>query len=486
MKHAKLYVGIDLARRANHKAVVLKAERAASPPAARPKALAFAHDREGFLALRDRLRAQAGASAGSSLDGVVANMEPTSGAWEVVAGFLRAQGAEVFFTRTDVVSALRKVHSKFAKSDRIDGHTLADIPISFPQRLIPVVEVEERVRTLRQLSAQRQRLVEDQTRWKSRLLAKLEVAWGPLVRRLTKEQRFSQLACAFFKRFAHPRKVVALGRERFLAWCQTHAHGNTDPDTLEAFWQGAVQTAELWTLLDDCQAIRVDWDCQHDLILQDLRLIAIFEKEIQRTEAQIRQARQDVPECDVVEQLPGVGPVISVTLTALLLPTTRFANAKKCGAYTGFTSRHKSSADREIQGLKITKTGNRRLKRDLALAADVAMVHDPQLADFAIRLLRRGKHYNKVRIAVGRKLALRAFSLLKRYSAGQTNVAYLWGNLQGQPLDKRQANALAQHLWAVYHSEQENKGSSPNPALSWQSEDSTPQALDELPGGDHD
>jgi len=162
---------------------------------------------------------------------------------------------------------LRKVHSKFAKTDRIDARTLAGIPRSFPERLVPVVEVEERIRTLRQLSAQRQRLVEDQTAWKNRLVAKLEMAWAPLMRLLNKDQRFSQLACAFFKRFARPAKVVAMGRQQFLTWCQSHALGRTAPDTLEAFWQGAVASAQMWDLLDETKAIALDWDILHGLIL---------------------------------------------------------------------------------------------------------------------------------------------------------------------------------------------------------------------------
>jgi len=142
-------------------------------------------------------------------------------------------------------------------------------------------------------------------------------------------------------------------------------------------------------------------------------------------------------------------------------------------------------AGHDIEGLKITKTGNRRLKRDLALAADVAMHQDPQLAAFALRLLRAGKHYNKVRVAVGRKLAVRAYSLLKRYAAGQTDVSYRWRSPDGRPLAKRQAQELARSLWEAYEAQQKNKGSSPISALPWQSEDSTPQALDELPGGNH-
>jgi len=297
-------VGIDLARRAKHKAVALTSQEAASPRAARSKPISFAHDRAGFQALLDQLRAEAGTT---SLAGVKVNVEPTSGVWETVAGFLRAHGAEVFFTRTDVVSALRKVHSKFAKTDRIDARTLAGVPCSFPERLAPVVEVEPRIRALRQLSAQRQRLVEDQTAWKNRLGAKLEIVWAPLMRSLNQDQRFSDLAHAFFKHFARPAQVVARGRESFLAWCKKYAHGNTSSATFEPFWQGAVQSAQLWELLDKDQAIAVDWDVLHDLVRQDLRLIETLEKEIQKTDARIDEARREVPECDVVQTLPGVG-----------------------------------------------------------------------------------------------------------------------------------------------------------------------------------
>jgi len=244
-------------------------------------------------------------------------MEPTSGVWETVAGFLRAHGADVYFTRTDVVSQVRKVHSKFAKTDRIDAHTLAAMPGAFPQRLIPAVAVEARIRTLRHLSAQRQRLVEDATRWKNRFLAKIESVWAPLLGRLSRDERFSQLARAFFQYFVHPRDVAHLGYDRFLTWCRKHAHGNT----------------------------------------------------------------------------------------------------------------------------------------------------------------------HKVRVAVGRKLAVRAYSLLKRYEAGQTHVAYLWRDPDGP--SKNASPKKSRALSGPRSSPNKNKTEARS-ARSGQSEDSTQRTLNELPGGDHD
>lgn len=452
MKQYDTCLGIDLARRANHKAVILQQDGTGRTVPKR--AWAFAHDLDGFEALRDRVLKHTGAT---SLQGVTVNLEPTSGVWETVGAYLKSQGADVYFTRPDVVSQLRKVHSKFAKTDRIDARTLASVPFSFPERLIPVVNVERRLRVLRQLSGQRLRLVEDLTRWKNRFTAKVEVVWTALLLQLGAQQRFCTLVRAFFTTFTDPRKVKRYGHKRFITWCRKKAHGNTEPGLAETLWQGARTAAQLWDELEGTDAMQVDWENLSELLSQDLRLIGHLEEEIARVDRQIQTARKDVPECDVLEQLPGVGKVIAVTLASILMPVDRFANTSKCGAYTGFTSRQKGSGGREIEGLRITKTGNRQLKRDLALAADTAMKTDPELAQFSIRLLQAGKHYNKVRVAVGRKIAVRAYSLLKRFQAGQTHVQYQWRDLQGTIITKDQAKLMARELWALHKAEHEEK-----------------------------
>jgi len=451
MKTLNTCVGIDLARRSKHKAVIACPD--ASGQLMPQRAFSFSHDLDGFHAVYTRIIRQTG---NTSLEGVTVNMEPTSGVWETVGAFFASRGAQVCFTRPDIVSQLRKVHSKFAKTDRIDARTLAGIPVSFPERLVPVVTIEPRIRALRDLAAQRLRLVEDQTRWKNRFTAKVETVWGSLLAQLEDEQRFSGLFRAFFAKYYNPRKVLRMGRKRFLTWCANNAHGNTSARLFELMWTSAEQATALWNELQAAGTLTMNWQCSGDLLQQDLRLIEHLEREIKDVEKRIKEARINVPECDLLEQLPGVAQVVSVTLAGILMPVERFANTKKCGAYTGFTGRKKASAGREIQGLRITKSGNRRLKRDLALAADTAMHLDPELADFAIRLLNLGKHYNKVRVAVGRKIAVRAYSLLKRYAANPDTI-FVWRDLQGKTISKQRAKALAKALWAKHKANKKEK-----------------------------
>lgn len=467
MKPFTSVVGIDLARRAAHQAVWLSAEGPARGVADR--AWSVTHDLPGLERLCGRIRQATGRD---SLEGVLVNMEPTSGAWPVVAAYLAVRGAEVCLTRTDLTSQWRKVHSRYRKTDRIDARTLAKAPLSFPERVWPVRPVPSAVRVLRELSAQRQRLVEETVRWKNRFVAVVEPVWAGLLAALLESQRFSAVGRAFFRRFGNPCEVARYGRARFDAWYAKQAHGLTELELAEVFWKAAESAAALWHVLEQHQALPWSPDALQLLIEQDLRLIEFYEQELGGIEARIATARHDVPQCDLLEQMPGVGKVVSVTLASLLLPADRFANTRQCGAYTGFTGRKKSSAGRETEGLRITKTGNRRLKRDLALAADTAMYHDPQSADFAIRLLKNGKHYNEVRVAVGRKIALRARALLQRL-ARTPDAAYEWRDLQGRCIAPQQAKALARELWERYRAEQ-GKGPSA-PARSRPSKDATQQ-----------
>jgi len=473
MKPFTTVVGIDLARRAAHQAVVMPAE---GPGRGAPgRAWPVTHDLPGLDALCARIRQQTGRD---SLEGVLVNMEPTSGAWPVVAAYLGLQGAEVCLTRTDLTSQWRKVHSRYRKTDRIDARTLANVPLSFPEHVWPVRSVSEPIRVLRELSAQRQRFVEEIIRWKNRFVALVEPVWTGLLAVLLESQRFSEVGRAFFRRFANPCEVERYGRARFAAWYAKHAHGLTDPSLLETLWKAAQSAAALWRALEEREALPWSPATLELLIEQDLRLIEVYEQELRGIEARIATARQEVPECDLLEQMPGVGKVVSVTLASLLLPADRFANTRQCGAYTGLTSRKKSSAGRETQGLRITKTGNRRLKRDLALAADTAMYQDPQLAEFAIRLRIHGKHYNEVRVAVGRKIALRARALLQR-AAREPDAAFEWRDLQGNLVKPHQAKALAHELWERYRLEHDKGPSAPT--SSRPSKDASQQA-DAQPG----
>ncbi len=447
MKNIRYCIGIDLARRAKNKAVI-----ASNPSISVPmtnRAFSFSHDADGFMALRDYILKKIKAE---NFEHVALNMEPT-GPWRDLCSFFQKLGADVYFTRTDVVAAIRKAYSRYAKTDKIDSAVLADLPWTMPKRMIYFHERNSEIEVLSQHNTHRFQIVKDTSRWKNRILARLELVWKPLLVSLKKDSCLTISMCKFWKEFPHPADLMKRGKKRFHTWFIKNMHGSVLLDMEEMIWNCGLNAIQLWKILEKNEAERFTLS---KIIRRDFEIISYLDKQTKEIDKEIRIEQKSVPECALIKEIPGVGPVVSVTIASILPPASRFPNTQCCAAYSGLTPRRKASGNKDVQGLPITKAGNRKLKRDLAIAADTAMHYDPELAAFAIRLLSTGKHYNKVRVAVGRKIVIRAYSLIKRYEEGE-DVHYEFHDLQGNVITKKEATVLAKKLWKEYREKKENK-----------------------------
>jgi len=207
--------------------------------------------------------------------------------------------------------------------------------------------------------------VDDVTRWKNRFQKLIEQTWRPLLLSIDKEEVFSKSMRAFWLRFPHPYHVIRLGPKRFHTWCEKHFHGRLAKQLEEKILESSKKANEFWEMLGKGEGER---DTLTFLASQNLNMISSLENQLKTVKDQISKAREDVPECDVLEEMPGVGKVVCVTLGSELMPVSRFSDTRKCGAYTGFVSRVKSYRRTGYKGITASpKSGNYRLKRDLAL-----------------------------------------------------------------------------------------------------------------------
>lgn len=107
----------------------------------------------------------------------------------------------------------------------------------------------------------------------------------------------------------------------------------------------------------------------------------------------------------------GIGPLTGLCLAATLECPERFANGRKVTAYAGLDPTEDSSAERRRMGA-ISKQGSRLLRFYLVEAAQVARRKDADLARAYQRVWRRGGHA-KAKVAIGRRLLVRAFIMLR-------------------------------------------------------------------------
>ena len=141
-----------------------------------------------------------------------------------------------------------------------------------------------------------------------------------------------------------------------------------------------------------------------------LRLIEQINQEIKAFDQQIeRLCEERYPVTKLLQQVPGVGPIVSFAFVLMIDEPKRF-EGRDVGPYLGLVPRKRSSGDTRPD-LGITKSGDRQMRRLLVLAANYILGRfgpDCDLRRFGLKIAADGSKTNKkrARVAVARKLAV--------------------------------------------------------------------------------
>lgn len=109
----------------------------------------------------------------------------------------------------------------------------------------------------------------------------------------------------------------------------------------------------------------------------------------------------------------GIGPTSAVQILAHLAVLSPGLDVRQWVAPAGLDPRQHSSGSSVHKKPRISKTGNRRLRRALYMPALVAIRHEPHLRAFYLHLLARGKAKMQALVAVMRKLLHAIFGMFK-------------------------------------------------------------------------
>lgn len=149
------------------------------------------------------------------------------------------------------------------------------------------------------------------------------------------------------------------------------------------------------------------------LIIESLsKQIVAYEKIIAETAA----ARY--PEASRLREIPGVGPITSLSFVLMVENADRFSDSRDVGAWLGLVPRRDQSGDSDKQ-MPISKAGNHYLRRLLVQSAQYILGHfgpDCDLKRYGQRIAERGGKAAKKRaiVALARKLSVLMLALWKQ------------------------------------------------------------------------
>lgn len=135
----------------------------------------------------------------------------------------------------------------------------------------------------------------------------------------------------------------------------------------------------------------------------------------------INKVSQETEEnCVNVMAVPGIGPMISTAMVAVIGEGEAFDRRRDFATWIGLAPRQYSTGRRTILG-RISKRGSRYLRMLFVQAAKVIMMRPHRWPDFSFGewLIRASErmHRNKVAVALANKLARKAWSILRHKTA---------------------------------------------------------------------
>jgi transposase len=423
-------IGIDLAVRAEHRAVVADEGGAYVTPV-----VSF---RTAPVEL-DRLLAQARATApGCELQAV---MEATGMSWFPVAVYLHRQGVRVYVVNCQQVADLRRYYKRHAKSDRIDARVLARLPLVNPDQLHPL-----HLATASALACQRgcrelDRLAKQITASLNRLRAGDRWAWPGLETTVFPDP-FNPAGRWFRQHWYDPQQVLAAGVARIRQQWQESGLNPADPGE----WaEPLVQLAREIMTLYGPQATYLDYAyLQAEVQREQARLQAAEEahhtlqlKTVRRLYRQLHPSRN-------LETIKGVGQDSAAVFASFIGDPKRFSSVRACRSWSGLIPGSRQSANSEAKGLHITQAGPNLVKKFAYLDAETARQWDPQLAAlYYDQMVHKGKHHNQAVCAVATHLLDRILVVLRN------DRPYELRDVDGTPVSVSRAREIVHQRYRV-------------------------------------
>ena len=120
--------------------------------------------------------------------------------------------------------------------------------------------------------------------------------------------------------------------------------------------------------------------------------------------------------------IPGIGETTAAWLLSEV-QVSAYSSARQVAAHAGLTPQHHESGTSVRRRTRLSKTGNRRLRRALYLPAVVAKRYNPIIRAFCQRLQERGKRPMEIIGAAMRKLLHIVYGVLKSGKAFDPSFA---------------------------------------------------------------
>lgn len=352
-------------------------------------------------------------------------LESTNNFWMPLFYYLQGKGRYVRLVDAYDAHQMTKIQSNKAKTDPNDCMAIAKVPLvedKKKKKVVPDMKFHE----LRRFTRLRDDHVSKVTSMKNRIITDMKVVFKGLLTKDIFRDKFCASARLIMKKYITPEEILDEDKNKLIQVLRKESKDQLSHDKILKIIDKARNNISLKENLEGyIYEVR-------DL----LDVIELYEKKINAINKEIKQRfRQKVVKN--ILSIPGIGEFISPLVYSETGGINRFDTANAYVSYIGFDVIIIQSGKYEFRG-KISKQGNKYLRKAFYQAAEIARHYDPQFREYYAKLFERktgfkpedrkkvkGKSPHKlIVVAIARRLAKIAYCVMKENRPYYPNPNY--------------------------------------------------------------
>ncbi|MER6685985.1 IS110 family transposase [Streptomyces olivaceoviridis] len=316
----------------------------------------------------------------------------------LLLALLAAHGQQAVYVPGRTVNRMAGAYRGEAKTDARDAYVIAET--ARQRRDFAAIDVPAQLAAeLALLTAHRSDLVADRVRMINRLRDVLTGVFPALERAF--DYSAHKRALVLLTGYQTPAAIRRRGRARITAWLANR--GVRGADAVAATALGAAQ-AQQTALPGEDVAGQIVADLAAQILALDDRL--------KRIDKQIRETFRSHPQAQIIESLPGMGPILGAEFVVAAGDLAAYADAGHLASAAGLVPVPRDSG-RRTGNLHRPKRYSRRLRRVFYMSAQTSIIREGPNRDFYLKKRGEGCKHVQAVIALARRRASVLWALLR-------------------------------------------------------------------------
>ncbi|MFF7603574.1 IS110 family RNA-guided transposase [Streptomyces mirabilis] len=316
----------------------------------------------------------------------------------LLLALLAAHGQRAVYVPGRTVNRMSGAYRGEAKTDARDAYVIAET--SRQRRDFTTIDVPAQLAAdLALLTAHRSDLVADRVRMINRLRDVLTGVFPALERAF--DYSAQKGALVLLTGYQTPAAIRRRGRARLTAWLANRSVRSANAVSATALEAAQAQRT---ALTGEDVAAQIVADLAAQILALDDRL--------KRIDRQIRDFFRSHPQAEIIESLPGMGPILGAELVVAAGDLAAYADAGHLASAAGLVPVPRDSG-RRTGNLHRPKRYSRRLRRVFYMSAQTSIIREGPNRDFYLKKRAEGCKHVQAVIALARRRASVLWALLR-------------------------------------------------------------------------